>query len=235
MRYLLLSLFFTLSLFSNDFNSSDENQSVIEVPLPKVVYLNFEEIPERIIKGEIFSITVKTLSTVKEFQNITYEFANQTGLKTLNKIPYRKTTAKYFYDTFFFLATRSKAKLPDITATLVTKSNKDYKKSTLIGAKINTVTLNPKKKFSNIIADSFKLINYKTTNYDKTHNIIVFSATAQNCNIKAFKLKNIYKQGIESLKESIETSKITYYAIINKEIENFSFSTLIFKIINTLT
>ncbi len=224
MRLILLSLFIALSLFGNDFKAPDENQSIVEAPLPKVLYLSLKDVPERIIKGEIFSITLKTLSTVKKFQNITYKFANQKGLKSINKVPYRENVKKYYYDTFFFLATRSKAKLPDITATLVTRNNQKYKKTTLIGEKINTVTLNPKKEFSNIIADSFKLVNYKTTNYDKTHNIIVFSATAQNCNIKAFKLKNVYKQGIESLKKSIKTSKITYYAVINKEIENFSFS-----------
>lgn len=224
MRLLFLSLLFLTSLFADDFNSTDENQTAIEVPLQKVLYLSFQDIPERVIKGEIFSITLKTLSTVKNFDDITYEFSNLTGLKPLNDIPYREETDKYYYDTFHFLTTQSSAKLPDISATLVTNDNQEYKQTILLGKKINVVTLNPKENFSNIIADIFELLEYKTTNFDQTHNIIVFSATAQNCNISAFKLKNVYKQGTESITKSIESSKITYYAIIHKEIENFSFS-----------
>ncbi len=221
---IFLSLVFIATLFGNDFNNSDENQTIVKIPMPKVLYLSFENIPERVIKGEIFSITVKTLSTTQEFQDINYKFSNYHGLKLLSDFPDRKITAKYYYETFDFIATRSRAKLPDITAELITGDNRKFKKTTIIGKKIKIVTLNPKKEFANIIADKFELLDYKTTSYDETHNIIVFSAIAKKCDIKAFKLANVYKQGLESINESLDDSTITYYAIINKEIENFPFS-----------
>jgi hypothetical protein len=68
------------------------------------------------------------------------------------------------------------------------------------------------------------LLEYKTTTYDEQHNIVIFVATATNCDISAFKLQNVYKQGIESITESHFDSKIVYYVVINKEIQNFSFS-----------
>ncbi|MEA2099631.1 MAG: hypothetical protein U9P72_05840 [Campylobacterota bacterium] len=223
-RLLFLSFIFIATLFANETNSTDENLSAIEVPKQKVLYLNFKDIPSRVLKGEIFSITLKTLSTIKNFQDISYEFTNYSGVKPLTEVPYREETDKYYYDTFYFLTTAKYAKIPDVTASLVTEDEQNYKKTTLLGSKINVVTLNPKKEFTGIIADLFEITDYKTTSFDQLHNIIVFSAKAEKSDLSTFNLNNVYKQGIESITESINLSKITYYAVINKDIENFVFS-----------
>ncbi|MEN8302576.1 MAG: hypothetical protein ABFQ64_00725 [Campylobacterota bacterium] len=228
MKLLLLSLFFISSLLAN-----------------KVIYLSYDEVPDRVVKGEIFPITIKALSTVRNFQNIEYSFTNHNGLKVLNTIPYREEKGKYYYETFYFSTTGSQAKLPDIEATLITPDNYsspnesstevidvleynngavDHDTTTLIGTKLNVVTLNPKKNFSNIIANSFELVEYKTTNYDNKHNIVVLVAAAQNCNIEKMNFKGVYKQGIESVTSSHFDSRITYYVVINEKIENFTFS-----------
>jgi len=188
----------------------------------KVIYLNYEKVPSRVIKGEIFPITIKTLSTVREFRDIKYSFENEQGLELLNSTPIRQKRGKYYYETFNFLSTASNARLPDIEATLI--SSDEYNTSTLQGQKLNIITLNPKQNFSNIIADNFELVEYKTTSYDKEHNIIIFVAAAQNADIKAMHFQNVYKQGVESLQESYRESRITYFVVVDKKIENFSFS-----------
>jgi len=205
-------------------DTNDTNQSAEAIYMPKVLYLNYKSIPKRVLKGEIFSITIKALSTVQNTTDITYEFFNYYGLESLGTIPYRDSDDKYYYDTFYFLTTQSNAKLPDITATLRTYDEKPHKTTTIKGSPLNVITLNPKKDFSNIIANSFELAEYKTTSYDNKHNIIVFVANAKNCDIKALHFNNVFKQGIESLSEDYFESKITYYIVINKEIENFAFS-----------
>jgi len=228
MKLLLLSLLFISSLLAN-----------------KVIYLSYDKVPDRVVKGEIFPITIKALSTVRDFQNIEYSFTNHNGLEILNTIPYREEKGKYFYETFYFTTTGSQAKLPDIEATLIISDDYSlhdenltevidiadynetatfYDTTVLVGTKLNVVTLNPKKNFSNIIANSFELVEYKTTNYDNKHNIIVLVATAQNCNIEKMSFKGVYKQGIESVTSSYFDSRITYYVVINEEIENFTFS-----------
>ena len=228
-KSLLLTLLFISSLLAN-----------------KVIYLSYDEVPQRVVKGEIFPITIKALSTVRDFQNIEYSFTNHAGLKVLNTIPYREEKGKYYYETFYFSTTGSQAKLPDIEATLIglddyTSIEDDnsteiidiydsneaavyYDTTVLQGSKLNVITLNPKKNFSNIIADTFELVEYKTTSYDNNHNIIVLVATAQNCNIDKMNFKGVYKQGIESVTESHFDSRITYYIVIDEEIENFTFS-----------
>lgn len=191
----------------------------------KVLYLSFEEIPTRIVQGEIFSVKIKTLSTIKDVKDISYTLSNQEGIESLNySLPYREIDAKYYYDTFYFLAKSVHARLPDFTATLIDNDETLYQPSVLEGTKLKVITLNPKKNFSNIIADSFELLDFKTTDYDTKHNIVVFMAKAKKCDIESFHLNGVYKQGIESKTESIYESKITYYAVIDKDIQNFSFS-----------
>nr|CAI78794.1 hypothetical protein [uncultured Campylobacterota bacterium] len=224
-RLLFISLFFFITLRADFFSASDENQSQAHTVMQKVLYLSYKEVPTRILQGEIFSVTIKTLSTVKNFIDVEYELSNYIGLEPLNySLPYREIDSKYYYDTFYFLAKEPRVRLPDFTAILIDGSETEFKQTTLQGTELNVITLNPKKNFSNIIADSFELLEYKTTNYDKKHNIVVFMATAKNCDIKSFNLRNVYKQGIESQTESIFESKLTYYAVIDKEIQKFSFS-----------
>lgn len=204
-KFLLLSVFLLSSLYAN-----------------KVIYLSYEDVPQRVVKGEIFPITLKTLSTVKDFEDIDYKFSKLSGLKMLTTTPDRIQKGKYFYDTFYLLSTQSWAKLPDVNATLIAQV--DYNSTFITGQKLNIITLNPKKNFSKIIANNFELVEYKTTSYDKQHNIIVFVATANNCDISSMNFKNVYKQGSESMTESFIDSKITYFLVIDKNIENFSFS-----------
>ena len=205
MKLLLLSLLFFSSLFAN-----------------KVLYSKYEEIPHRVVKGEIFNITLKTLSTVKNYDDIKYKFKDYTGLKILNKIPHRKYSGKYILDKFYFLTTRTTANLPTIEISLV--ADQEYETTTLLGERLNVISLNPKRDFSNIIANSLELVEYKTTAYDKHNNIIVFVAKATNTTIESMQFKNVSKQGIESSKKSYLESRITYFVVVDKKVENFSFS-----------
>ena len=205
MKHLALALLFTLSLFAE-----------------QVIYLSFDKVPERVIKGEISSFTIKSISTISQFPDIHYELPQSYGIEILDSFPLRDSRGKYFYDTFHFLTTSSNAKLPDINASLI--GTEDYDSSILKGTKLNIITLNPKKNFSNVIANYMELADYKTTSYDNNHNIVVFVVSALNADIKAMHFKDVDKQGIESISESYDESRITYYVVLRKEMEEFSFS-----------
>lgn len=235
MKILLVALFFILSLVAdNNLSINESNNSMFTVEAladlqvkesdVKILYMHYEEIPTRIIKGEIFSIIIRVLSTESDFYELNYDFENAIGLKSLNKLPFREERGKFYYDTFYFLAHSTGARLPDFEAFIVSFDGTIHRPTTLIGKKLNVVALNPKKNFSNIVANYFVLNEYKTTSYDSNHNIVIFVATAYNSNISSFNLKNVYKQGIESFTNDIAESKITYFAVIQKEIENFRFS-----------
>jgi hypothetical protein len=188
----------------------------------KVIYLSYSDVPKRVIKGEIFTVTIKSLSTVEDIEDIQYDFTKTSGIEILNDTPNREKKDKYFYDTFYLLATSNNARIPDVQASLV--ADGDYEPSLLSGSELNVISLNPPKNFSNIIADSFELLEYKTTTYDHNHNIIVFVAQADNCAIEKMKFSGVFKQGTESVRKSYTHSKITYFVVIDKKLENFSFA-----------
>lgn len=216
-----------LSIDSNESNLSvDSNESNISINVneEKVLYMHYDEVPTRIIRGEIFKVTIRILSTESDFYELNYNLKNSVGLKHLNTIPYREEKGKFYYDTFHFLAQFTGARLPDFEAFITSFDGTIHPSTKLYGQNLNIVALNPKKNFSNIVANSFVLDEYKTTTYDASHNIIVFVANAYNCDISSFNLKNVYKQGIESFTNDLEESKITYFAVIPKEVENFKFT-----------
>lgn len=228
-KLLFIWLFFLGLAFVNV--SAFERGADVDVPYEepieeasKVLYLNFEKLPQRVLKGEVFPITIKTLCVIKDFSDIQYKLSNMQGLKLLSDTPSRVKDSKHYYDTFYFIATSQSAKLPDFEATLIPTNNKNYQSTHLSGEVLNVISLNPKSDFSNIIANSFEILEYKTTSYDATHNIVVFVATAQNCDISALKLNGVYKQGVESVTNSFTDAKITYYAIIDKKLQTLSFS-----------
>ena len=203
-KLLLLTLLFTLSLFGN-----------------KILYTNYKETPKRVVKGEIFSVILKTLSTVGQHQNIHYKFSNHRGLQVLTEEAQRTQQGKFLFDKFYFLATKNKAKLPDVRVSI---DETNYESTFIRGKRLNVISLNPKDNFSSIIADSFQLIDARTTSYDNKHNIVVFVAKAENTIIKNMHFSNVYKQGIESATDTFNNARITYFVIIDKKLENFSFS-----------
>lgn len=223
MRFVLaLLLIFGLSFGEDEIINIPDVQ---EEASPKIIYLSYDNVPQRVINGEIFAVTIKSLSTKPAYQEISFSFENGNGINLIDDNSNHIKTGKYFYDTFYFQAVKNNAVLPDFIATVSTSNGLVYPTSTILnGQPLNVITLNPKNEYSNIIADSFDITNYKVTSYDKNFNIILFTATATMSDLGKIHINNVAKQGIESLDNSYINPKITYYAIIKKNVENFTFT-----------
>ncbi len=192
--------------------------SAIASESEKVLYLSYDEPPQRVIKGEYFPITLKLLSTIGSYEKLRYSFKDAKGVRLLSQQPRRIKRGNYYYDTFYFTATQTKASTPRISASLATH------RATLPSLPLDVIVLNPKRDYAHILAETFTIINYKTTIYDQEHNIVVFSAKATRCNLTNFTLSHAIKQGFESKKFGIGTSSMTYYAIIPKQDDNLIFT-----------
>ena len=190
----------------------------------KVLYLSYhdenfkENVPERVYNGQYFSITLKTLSTIKQYDKLKYSLRGAKGVRLQNHVPHRTKRGAYVLDTFDFLATSSHIRLPDFTATL------GHEKSTLKGETIEGVTLNPDQKFSGLLADDLEITAINAKKYDNKHNILTFDADVKHSNIKAFKLNNANEQGFESAKQGIDKASMTYYAVIDKKYDTLVFT-----------
>ncbi len=192
---------------------------------PQIVQLAYSSVPHRVVNGEIFSVTIKSLSTDPNYQDISFNFEKGYHIILIDDKTTQTKEGNYFIDTFYFQVTGSNASLPDVVATASDDSENAYPVPTrLSGQRLNVITLNPRADFSNIVAEDFNLLTHKITSYDKNNNIVLFTATATRSDLSRMKMQNVEKQGIESIDNSFMSPKITYYAIIKKGVESFDFT-----------
>jgi len=240
MRFLLLFLLsFNLLFALSDTNSSQdfvepsafeanlttETETPLEPAIEaKLLYQSYVNLPKKLFKGQVFTLTIKSLSAQEDYESLNYDFSKALNIKRLNKDKERRIQEPYFYDTFYFQVTGSRVRVPDVKTSLVFSDLRDEKTETLKGEFIETVKLNPEKDFSKVLAQKFKVLEYKTSQYDNQHNIVVFSAEAQMANLNDFSLAIASKEGIDSHEENLPYSTFTYYAVVSKQLNELKFT-----------
>lgn len=183
--------------------------------------LEYANVPSRLYIGEIFPLTIKLTPVDIASSDIEYSLQNEEGIRVFSPTPKRIVKADGVYDTFYFLVQSASLRLPDITATLASNGSDS---NSITGTSLIASTLTPPATFANVLAASFKIIDYKTTAYNQESNIVVFTAIARRCNIGTFSLPNTIKQGFESKLPNVEESQITYYTIIPNTQQSLDFT-----------
>jgi len=222
-RFFISFIFFTAISYAQSASVVTGNINDINISNTKIIYWSYDSIPKRIINGQIYPVSIKYIITNPKFTSLRYTL-NQTHA-TLT--PIRSQSGIYHIDTLYLYDSNNSQYTPPITATAVNReTNSSYPTTAqLQPQRLNVITLNPPKNFSGVIADNFKVTNYKTTTYDNQSNILLFFAKALHSNLKVIHFKNITKQGLESLDENRSgESTAIYYLIINKNLENFNFT-----------
>jgi len=230
--FLLLLLSFTLSFatvqdentsFSifSDQNLTEPEEEKIQA---KLLYQSYFELPKKLFKGQVFTLTIKALSAREDYESLSYDFSGAIGLTLLSEEPTRRVDGPYLYDTFYFQVTGNRVKTPDISTSLKFKNLNNDLNETLEGVRIETVRLNPEKDFSSVLATDFKVLQYKTSQYDNQNNIVVFSAEAKMANLENFSLHVATKEGIDAYEEAFPHSNFTYFAVVSKQLNELKFS-----------
>lgn len=235
MRFLLLA-FLTLStlLFADDLNqtrtafdaddniSSETNNSAMLSE--EDLYLSYEVLPKRLYEHQVFSLTVKIVNTNKDNQAIWRAYGAMEGVKLLSKKPITSYDNYTIYDTYYFQVLAPTFKLPDFFYKLTRSDQERYKPKRLPGKYMTAVQLQYNQDFSHLLAESFEISGYKTTNYDNTHNIIVFSVKTRMGNVEDFNLTIALNQGFESAVYELPETRMTYFAVIPKHLRHVNFS-----------
>ena len=222
-RFFISFIFFTAISFAQSALVATGSINDNNISNTKIIYWSYDSIPKRIINGQVYPVSIKYIITNPQFTSLRYTL-NQTHT-TLT--PIRSKSGIYHIDTLYLYNSNNTQYTPPITATAVNSdTNSSYPLTVQLQPKrLNVITLNPPKNFSGVIADNFKVTNYKTTTYDNQSNILLFFAKALHSNLKTMHFKNIAKQGLESLDENRSgESTAIYYLIINKNLENFKFT-----------
>lgn len=234
MRFFLLVLFSLIisnaqaEVSAFDTGSTQENEeteeTVEEEIQAKLLYQSYYELPKKLFKGQVFTLTIKALSAKKGYERLDYNFSNGSGLTLLSDEKERKINSPYFYDTFYFQVTGNRVRIPDVKTSLIFKDESGSLHETLRGERISTVRLNPEKDFSQVLAENFNILEYKTSQYDNQHNIVVFSAEAKMANLNDFSLHAADKEGIDAYEQELPYSKFTYYAVVSKQLNELKFT-----------
>jgi len=185
------------------------------------VVLENANTPTHLYIGEIFPLTIKLTPTDIASGNIEYTLQGEEGIRIFSQTPIRTVKGDAVYDTFYFLVQSNSVRFPDITATATSTGALS---NVLSGLSFNASPLNPPSTYANVLADSFKVIDYKTTAYNQESNIVVFTVKATRCNIATFSLVNAIKQGFESKFPNVAESTMTYYAIIPNSAQTLDFT-----------
>ncbi|WP_345972053.1 hypothetical protein [Sulfurimonas diazotrophicus] len=203
--------------------SADFSVQEDETPDTRHLYATLVEKPERLFKGEIVSIVIRTVITTDLFDDLSYRFSGGSGLSLLSDSPERERQEHTYLDRFYFKVTGKRALLPDITPVLTLGYGEEESSAPIQGGAIEATVLNPPKNFCGILADRFAITHVKTTVYDKGHNIIVISADANRSDLRDFHLSEAGKQDFESLQINPHFASMSYYAVLPKTVEVLRF------------
>ena len=221
MKPLLIFLFTFNFLFSNDYNSKIENSKDGNKSL-NYILAHSVLIPKTIYTNQVFSVTIKNVLDLGKNIYINYDFINDNNI-TLSKDFFRTNDEVYIYDTFYFKANKKKFKIPDLNISLFDKK-KLIKNKIFKAPYIETITLNAKKNFSNVLADDLSVLSSFSKSYDNEQNIVLVRLKGLNSNMEDFNLTGVNKFGINYLDDTKPISKLYFYAKVNKDLSNISFS-----------
>ncbi len=222
----LLSLLFVLHCnfaYAEDTLQDESDRSVQEM-VEEDLYLSYEHFPSKIYKNQIFSVTVKVLNTNKNYTELWREFGTFDGMRVIQNFPETDQVDYTSYDTYYFQATKDVVRTPDLLYKLLRDDGIEYQPARVKGKNFATVELQSDEYFCNVLAEEFSVKSYKTTAYDTTNNIIVFSVEAKGANIEDFNITQATIQGFESFKYVLPDAFMTYYAVIPKHIRKLEFN-----------
>lgn len=226
MRFLILLLCAFVFSLANNTTEIEKNQLLSKNASTQDLYLSYEEIPEKLYKNQVFTLTVKVVNTNQSANSFQRTIASFDGIKLLKNEP---TTLQKDYitlDTYYLQATKTRVKTPDFYYQIDSHDeNESSSPQHLAGKYIHSVALKAPSYFSQILAKSFSIQSSKTTHYDATHNIVVFSAVANFANLNDFNLSGSNYQGFESYNmDNLEQSRMTYFIVTPKTQKKLYFS-----------
>ena len=200
----------------------------------KNIYFKYSEIPERVYKGQIFSITVKTTVLTENFDDIRYKFIGGRGVKQQNFEPEREMVDEdgiiSVYDKFYFKAISTSIVIPRINLYANSPANKGLV-TYLSGKVITSIEIPPSKDFSNIFADKLEIYKILANQYDKTHNILTMFIRGEVSDLESIYFNELFisKQAIQTGRSgSFLKGELVYYVVVPKYYDRF-----IFKYFNT--
>jgi hypothetical protein len=185
----------------------------------QLIYLNIDNMPEKIYVDQVFTLTLKVTSLEKN-QPYTIYLENESNITIVHE-PNRIEPKTINYLTYTFKAISNQAKLPDFVVYYNSSPEKEYR---LNGVYLKTVSLNPPKDFCGVLAKKMQLINYQASTYTEDLNLLALQLNISYGNYDDFHLPNSYNQGIDTYSGDLNSTTLLYFAIYPLNIEKVEFT-----------
>lgn len=203
-KALLLGLF-TINLYANLYSKQNINAKELYV-------------------GGLFEIDVETI-LLEPSQKLYFDFENAEGVKVINPLQPKVTSDNVkTTHTFYLQALQPNIKTPDIVLTVIDAEYTNMQREVLASQKLQATPLHPPQNFSNIIARNLIVEGFQNSVYDKQNNIVAVKLFGEYTNLDDFNLTDVKKMEIKNKEIDLSNQVISFYAIVDKELENLSFS-----------
>ncbi len=203
----------------------EENEGMVpdtmveETPVENLIYLTFEDLPEKLYIGQIFPVTIKVTSLKR---NRPYRIQLRDGRNVkLVKAPSEITPRPIARLTYYFKALGANVKIPDFLVSYEEEPQKIY---TLSGVTLSAVRLNPPKDFCGVLARHLELDNFQASTFKADNNILALQLKIAYGNFDDFHLAGAIDQGIDSYNGDINDTTLFYYAVFPPDVEQIHFS-----------
>lgn len=221
MKNLLMLFFcFTTTLFAQSaYNTHKIGQTKAES-----IFLSYEKAPSKVFVGELFAVKLKAIIANSDFEKIVTSFQDLHNAEILNPdANWQRSSRNIFYNTFYFKANDTTAKLPSLSLSIHQNSYK-IDSSTIEAITPSIIKLNKTKEFSGVIAEEFNVKKSRTTYFDDKNYIIVLEIEAKMANLNDFSLGWVIRDGIDSSNFDLPYVHIFYYAIIPSSTRELNFT-----------
>ena len=187
------------------------------------LFLSFYNVPKRVYVGEIFPVSLKSIAVFSDLKSLNFSLVGGRDYKLLNpEALFEKIDENEYKITLYFKLTSPSAKIPSIKVTAV--DNGGYRESSVISVKnLKVVPIRKSKDFCGVLADSLKVLRYKTTRFDENSYMFVMKIEAKRANVEDFHLEWVLRDKIESKEGDFLDSKFIYLAFIPETTQRFNF------------
>lgn len=191
----------------------------LKEPDEQLIYLNIDHMPDKIYVGQVFTLTLKVTSLEKN-QPYTIYLEKESNLSVVSE-PSNIAPKAINYLTYVFKATSNQARLPDFVIYYTNISEKEYR---LNGFYLKTVSLNPPKDFSGVLAKNIQLVNYQASTYTEDTNLLALQLNISYGNYDDFHLPNSNNQGVDTYSGDLNNTTLLYYAVYPLDVEKVEFT-----------
>jgi len=181
---------------------------------------HYSYIPRQVYVNEVFPITL-LVTDIKDNQHIMLQFNPKSKIQPLFNKPLIQNNGKHsrFY-TFYFKAGKEDFSIPHLY--IDDGERKGVMRKIYIP--VAHFDFPPEKKWSGVIASSFKVKNSQVSNYDEKNNLIYIVIEANEANLEDMHIPRIKEQGLEKLDRKLSKEIAEYYFVIPAKTTKVEFS-----------